>query len=625
MSKESYLFYAQKLINIMKTISLFFLTLFFSVCAMAQNNSLTKSLPEDSLIKKGGLYYYHNDLFTGSVSSYFATKQIKSLYEVKEGKTNGMLILFREDTKFYQLDYQDSLLVVHSKNQLSDNKSILKITKQTADKIHDSIRLLEEKWGIKKINKLLADEKVQKLKVKYVPIVENWHQLETQHLRLETLINQLTLDNETLKKIIEEEQAKPMYSNQVLGKGLFMNDLQNGKWTYYHDNKQISGTGNFVNGDQTDKNDYSIPKNGRDGKWILYYKNGNKEQESIYKDGKLNGFLTLYFENGNKQQESNCKDGKFEGLRILYYENGIKQRESIYKDDKLEGLTKLYYQNGNKQQESIYKDGKTNGLQQVWFENGNKKQEFIYKDGKLNGFQTLYFENGNKEQESIYKDDKLEGLTKLYYQNGNKKEESIYKDDKLEGLTKLYYENGNKKQESIYKDDKLNGFQTLYFENEFKKQEVMFKNGIEDGSFKQFYQNGKAKVICMKNPNAKHQNNVIGDYFEYNEDGSLINKLHFNMDGAYIDNTPKPVSTFSTSEANKAYRCACCNSSINGIQNGIKKGEDKHYLGVEFEYNIYNQPENKQELANMGVYSSPYELLREKYKFCSVKCTRICY
>ena len=174
----------------MKTIYLFFLTLLFSVCAIAQNNSLTKSLPEDSLIKKGELNYYHNDLFTGFVSTYFATKQIKSLYEVKEGKKNGTLILYREDVKFNKLDYQDSLLVVRSNNQLSDNKSILKITKQTADKIQDSIRMLEDKWGIKKINKLLADEKAQKLKDKYVPIVENWHQLETQNLRLEKSINQ---------------------------------------------------------------------------------------------------------------------------------------------------------------------------------------------------------------------------------------------------------------------------------------------------------------------------------------------------------------------------------------------------------------------------------------------------
>jgi hypothetical protein len=229
------------------------------------------------------------------------------------------------------LDYQDSLLVVHSKNQLSDNKSILKITKQTADKIQDSIRLLEDKWGIKKINKLLADEKVQKLKVKYVPIVENWHQLETQHLRLETLINQLTLDNETLKKIIEKEEAKPMYLNQVLGKGLFINDHQNGKWTYYHDNNQISGTGNFVNGDQTDKNDYSIPKNGRDGKWILYHKNGNKLQEATYELGKLNGLATVCYENGKKQQESIYKDGKLNGLVTRWYENGNKEQESIFK------------------------------------------------------------------------------------------------------------------------------------------------------------------------------------------------------------------------------------------------------------------------------------------------------
>jgi len=40
-----------------------------------------------------------------------------------------------------------------------------------------------------------------------------------------------------------------------------------------------------------------------DGKYIEYYKNGNKKIEKNYKDGKLNGTYTKYYKIGNKKLE----------------------------------------------------------------------------------------------------------------------------------------------------------------------------------------------------------------------------------------------------------------------------------------------------------------------------------
>ena len=41
----------------------------------------------------------------------------------------------------------------------------------------------------------------------------------------------------------------------------------------------------------------------KDGKWIKWYDNGQKEYEKHYKMGKLSGPYTSWWENGNKWSE----------------------------------------------------------------------------------------------------------------------------------------------------------------------------------------------------------------------------------------------------------------------------------------------------------------------------------
>ena len=41
-----------------------------------------------------------------------------------------------------------------------------------------------------------------------------------------------------------------------------------------------------------------------------WYKNGQKREETTYKDGKANGLNTGWYENGQKEWEVTWKDGK---------------------------------------------------------------------------------------------------------------------------------------------------------------------------------------------------------------------------------------------------------------------------------------------------------------------------
>jgi len=550
----------------------------FSI-AFSQNN-LIHRIHKDSLVKKKEYYYYKDELYTGYAFTLFPTNQLKSEFEIKEGKVEGDFIEYHKEVNYEVKNYQDTILLSKLSDLLTQKEFELKCVSIKYQDIQGLNSELISKLGLKKLNKYLEAERSNNLKEKYIPILKKYKSIadsiDVYKLKMSKL-NEIKID--ILNKI-EKESIKPKIQNNIFGKGQFKDNYQNSFWKYYNINGELIAAGNFLNGDQTDKNDNGIPRNGRIGNWKFFFDNGNIESEYNYKNGKLDGLFILWNKNGKKQQESIYKDGKLNGLTILYYENGNKQQESIYKDDILNGLTIFYNENGNKKKEVIFIDSKLNGLGIVFYENGNKKSELMFKNGNVNGLAILYNENGTKQGESMYKNGKANGLTILYYENGT------------------------------------------------KQQESMLKNDIEEGTFKTYYQNGSVKEIGVKSPLAKHQNNMIGDYFLYNEDGTLNKKLHINMDGSEIDITPKPFSTFSRSEANKAYKCYCCKSTIKGVYNGVTvNGYNASKIDVELLYDVYNSPKTKFESIadEFGDYSTPYEKLRKHYQFCTVKCSRICY
>ena len=107
-------------------------------------------------------------------------------------------------------------------------------------------------------------------------------------------------------------------------------------------------------------------------KYEEYYKNGQKESEETYKDGKPDGKWTYWYENGQKWQEGTYKDDKEDGLFTEWYENGQKIREVTYKNEKKDGLSTYWYENGQKQWEATFKDGEQIEATD-WDEDGTKR------------------------------------------------------------------------------------------------------------------------------------------------------------------------------------------------------------------------------------------------------------
>ena len=54
------------------------------------------------------------------------------------------------------------------------------------------------------------------------------------------------------------------------------------------------------------------------GKYVTWHKNGQKQEEGAYKDGKEDGLATLWYENGQKATEAMHKAGKKNGLATLW-------------------------------------------------------------------------------------------------------------------------------------------------------------------------------------------------------------------------------------------------------------------------------------------------------------------
>ena len=136
------------------------------------------------------------------------------------------------------------------------------------------------------------------------------------------------------KRFYLPNQEKPYSGNnlciylsngQYYNQGKIKNGLRDGKWTYWHENGQLSQERNYKDGNLVGQTNYYYYENAqirreenwkypetvgkKDGKWTWWYLNGQIQQKGNYKDGDQDGKWTYWHENGQLSQERNYKDG----------------------------------------------------------------------------------------------------------------------------------------------------------------------------------------------------------------------------------------------------------------------------------------------------------------------------
>ena len=158
------------------------------------------------------------------------------------------------------------------------------------------------------------------------------------------------------------------------------------------------------------KKDYAIGDTVGYKKQTEYYTNDQKRSEwnwkIVFSDKDLEGAiidpeLDKHLKKHPKKQY--VEDGK----RTSWYENGQKKNDSFYKDDKMEGKFTSWYEDGQKITESNHKNDEYDGNWTSWYEDGQKVSEGKYINGKKEGKWTEWDESGKITVQENYKDGEL--------------------------------------------------------------------------------------------------------------------------------------------------------------------------------------------------------------------------
>lgn len=288
-------------------------------------------------------------------------------------------------------------------------------------------------------------------------------------------------------------------------------------------------------------------------------RNGEKELEGTLIQGRTNGRWTLYWDNGQKRREVFHKNGLITGEGKLWSRNNSNPYEiKNYENGLLHGNVTRYYSNTRqKSQTYSYNQGEFHGLFTGWDETGVKRTELNYENGYItfpynffneqgeliepvnydelelkygarylnwnnsqisftgrvlgsivdgkgsfeglvykghaNGTWTYYYESGAKENVGVFVDDNRYGVWTWWYENGQKKEASRYENDVAEGLTIKWFENGQKSVEGWFNNDKKDSTFTWWYESGQKKEESTFKNDKFSGLSTFWYENGNVE------------------------------------------------------------------------------------------------------------------------------------
>ena len=208
--------------------------------------------------------------------------------------------------------------------------------------------------------------------------------------------------------------GKKMYEIEI------RDGIKNGKYRTWYVNGNIKFNGIFVNGKVNGTTWSEYGESGNKILEIIYskddpktliqrkwYENGNPESENNYiKNFDTNGDSKTWYENGQLHSQWTCDSVAKSKKGVVYFKNGNKDYESQYINGKEQGEYWRWYENGNKSQLITYDNGKKNGKFLRWYEDGKPMLEGSYINDQEDGIWITYDKDGK--------------LTKKTYSNGYK-------------------------------------------------------------------------------------------------------------------------------------------------------------------------------------------------------------
>ena len=147
---------------------------------------------------------------------------------------------------------------------------------------------------------------------------------------------------EELKDGVRNGSYKSYKGDVIVEEGTYSNGLMTGEWIFRHDNGNLKGQGNYVNGDGGDKGESDISKNGRDGFWIFHHENGKKAQSLNYKNSQPEGEFLSYYTSGILKEKKYFVNGLLHGNYERFMDNGNLDLTGFYNMGQREGIWYRY-------------------------------------------------------------------------------------------------------------------------------------------------------------------------------------------------------------------------------------------------------------------------------------------
>lgn len=225
-----------------------------------------------------------------------------------------------------------------------------------------------------------------------------------------------------------------------------------------------------------------------------FHPDGSLQSLAPYKNGKRNGLYIKYHPNGEKEEECIFTDNKITGKLKRFYSNGKLKFTGEYKNGELEGIASSYYETGEKQMVANYKQGKYDGEVTVWYKSGNLMAQGEFSNGVIqmedfipiwqseNGKRLFEVINSEKEKKLLYKNELGEVTVSI----------EMLSDGKL--LELIEYKKGVKTLQVTMVDlEFVQGKYLAWYTNGQKWFELTLDNNVPFGRAMAWWENGQVK------------------------------------------------------------------------------------------------------------------------------------
>lgn len=140
-----------------------------------------------------------------------------------------------------------------------------------------------------------------------------------------------------------------------------------------------------------------------EGKYVEYYRDGQKFQEGTFEDGAYAGQWTFWHPNGQVCKTITFNDGEPDGQWEVFRPDGTRLSRQSYSKGLRHGTWVTYQKDGETpMMEVTFEQGKLQGKRVTYNEKGQKRQEMNFLDGKLHGPMIEWDDNGKKTAETTF-------------------------------------------------------------------------------------------------------------------------------------------------------------------------------------------------------------------------------